>query len=89
MKVKTIKAFRDLSEGIIRHVGTEFEVSEERYKELEERLPGFVSPVDEEGNDTANDAAVVDDPAEDVPAVDDTGKKDRRKPKKDAKNGTA
>ena len=81
MKVKTIKAFRDLSEGIIRHVGTEFEVSEERYKELEERLPGFVSTVNEKGGiDTSDDVPVVEAPDK---------KKGGRKSKKDAKNGTA
>lgn len=45
LKLKTDKPFRDLKEGVVRFVGTEFEATEERYQELEKRLPGFVSIV--------------------------------------------
>lgn len=47
LKLKTDKPFRDLKEGVVRFVGTEFEATEERYQELENRLPGFVSIVGE------------------------------------------
>ncbi|TWT12072.1 hypothetical protein [Streptococcus sp. sy004] len=46
MRVRTKQVFRDLKEKIIRQVGDEFDVSEERLAELEQKLPGFIEVVD-------------------------------------------
>ncbi|MFM0712762.1 hypothetical protein P7J19_01025 [Streptococcus suis] len=45
MKVVTKKVFHDLKEDIIRFEGDAFEVTEERFKEINEKLPGFVEAV--------------------------------------------
>ncbi|CQR24582.1 hypothetical protein BN1356_00926 [Streptococcus varani] len=45
MKVKVNNPFRDLKESVVRRKGEEFEVDDERFNELETRLPGFVEPV--------------------------------------------
>ncbi len=47
MKVVTKKAFHDLKEDIIRFEDDVFEVTEERFKEIEEKLPGFIAVLDE------------------------------------------
>lgn len=44
--VEVLKEFFDLKENVIRKVGTTFEADEARQKELMEKLPGFISPVD-------------------------------------------
>lgn len=51
MKVETTVKFRDLKENKIREIGEQFNVSKERYKELEKR--GFVKEVKEEPEETA------------------------------------
>lgn len=40
--VEVKRGFYDVQEKGWRAVGSEFEVTEERFKELQERLPGFV-----------------------------------------------
>jgi len=45
MKIKAIVQFRDLEAKTIRNISDEFEVSEERFNELEIR--GFVKSVEE------------------------------------------
>ncbi|HFI0171044.1 TPA: hypothetical protein ACGOUU_001348 [Streptococcus suis] len=47
MKVVTKKAFHDLKEDIIRFEDDVFEVTEERFKEINEKLPGFVEVVED------------------------------------------
>ena len=42
MKVVTKKIFHDRKEDVIRFEGDVFEVTEERFKEIDEKLPGFV-----------------------------------------------
>lgn len=46
MLVKTNRQFFDTVIGEYRRVGDEFEVNEERFDELNELVPGFVSKVD-------------------------------------------
>ncbi|MDW8750153.1 hypothetical protein Q7W34_01665 [Streptococcus suis] len=47
MKVVTKKVFHDLKEDVVRFEGDVFEVTEERFKEIEEKLPGFIEVVEE------------------------------------------
>ncbi|HEM6320262.1 TPA: hypothetical protein U2C90_001321 [Streptococcus suis] len=47
MKVVTKKVFHDLKEDVIRFEGDVFEVTEERFKEIEEKLPGFIEVLEE------------------------------------------
>ncbi|HEL2382894.1 TPA: hypothetical protein TZS71_000634 [Streptococcus suis] len=47
MKVVTKKVFHDLKEDVVRFEGDVFEVTEERFKEIEEKLPGFIEVLDE------------------------------------------
>nr|DAT92835.1 MAG TPA: hypothetical protein [Caudoviricetes sp.] len=44
--VEVLKEFFDLKENVLRKVGTTFEADEARQKELMEKLPGFINPVD-------------------------------------------
>lgn len=46
MRVKTNRQFYDVLEDTYRHEGDEFEVSKERYIELNNKVSGFVSAVD-------------------------------------------
>ncbi|HFR3976723.1 TPA: hypothetical protein ACHVI3_000833 [Streptococcus suis] len=48
MKAKVLQSFRDLKENVIRYAGSEFEVDDERFKDLTEKLPGFVEKVSED-----------------------------------------
>ena len=47
MKVKTTRCFYDLKDDIYRNEGDEFIVNEDRFKELNEKVPGFVEEVKE------------------------------------------
>lgn len=47
MKVVTKKVFHDLKEDVIRFEGDVFEVTEERFKEIEGKLPGYVEALDD------------------------------------------
>ena len=40
--IKVLKEFYDLKEGVFRSVGQEFEVTKERFDEINEALPDFV-----------------------------------------------
>lgn len=55
MKIKTLKNFKDLQEGIIRKTGDVFIISKERFEEINTKLPGYVEEVKEEKKETAND----------------------------------
>lgn len=46
MRVKTNRQFYDVLEDTYRHEGDEFEVSKERYIDLNNKVSGFVSAVD-------------------------------------------
>lgn len=46
MLVKTNRQFFDIVTGDYRKVGDEFEVNQERFDELNEKVPGFVSKLD-------------------------------------------
>ena len=48
MQVVTRRLFHDLKEDVIRFEGVVFEVSEERFLEIDHKLPGFVEPLTEE-----------------------------------------
>lgn len=56
MRVKTNRKFYDVLEDTYRHVGDEFEVTQERYIDLNTKVKGFVSAVkggeDEETKDS-------------------------------------
>lgn len=47
MKVKTTRCFYDLKDDVYRHEGDEFIVNEDRFKELNEKVPGFVEEIEE------------------------------------------
>lgn len=47
MKVKALKAFTDLKEGKERRAGETFEVTEARYKEITDKLEGWLEKVEE------------------------------------------
>lgn len=47
MKVKTTRCFYDLKDDVYRREGDEFIVNEDRFKELNEKVPGFVEEVKE------------------------------------------
>jgi hypothetical protein len=47
MKVKALKAFTDLKEGKERRAGETFEVTEARYKEITDKLTGWLEKVEE------------------------------------------
>ena len=47
MKIKAVKEFYDLQEGVIRKVDEEFEVSDERFEVLQAVLPDFVEKLDD------------------------------------------
>ena len=47
MKVVTKKIFHDRKEDVIRSEGDVFEVTEERFKEIDEKLPGFIEVLEE------------------------------------------
>lgn len=49
--VKTKQAFHDLKEDVIRLEGDEFQVTEERFNEINNKLPEFIQKVDEEPKD--------------------------------------
>lgn len=55
MKIKTLKNFKDLQEGIIRKTGDVFIISKERFEEINTKLPGYVEEVKEEKKEAAND----------------------------------
>ena len=57
MKVKVIERFKDSKEGVIREKGDTFEVSKERYKELNSVLK-LVVEVAEETKPTASKSTV-------------------------------
>jgi Ni,Fe-hydrogenase III large subunit len=57
MKVKVIERFKDLKEGVIREKGDTFDVSKERYKELNSVLK-LVVEVAEETKPTASKSTV-------------------------------
>lgn len=46
MRVKTNRQFYDVLEDAYRHEGDEFEVSKERYIDLNNKVSGFVSAVE-------------------------------------------
>ena len=46
MRVKTNRQFYDVQEDVYRHEGDEFEVSKERYIDLNNKVSGFVSAVE-------------------------------------------
>lgn len=46
MFVKTNRNFFDIVTGDYRKAGDEFEVSQERFEELNEKVPGFVTELD-------------------------------------------
>lgn len=48
MKIKTLRNFKDLKEGIIRKTGDVFIVNKERFEEINSKLPGFIEEVVEE-----------------------------------------
>lgn len=45
MKVKTLQRFEDYKENVIREIGDEFEVTEVRFKEINDKLPNFIEEV--------------------------------------------
>lgn len=47
MRVKTSRDFYDTLEDVYRHSGDEFEVSTDRYIELNNKVSGFVSAVED------------------------------------------
>lgn len=47
MKVKALKAFTDLKEGKERRAGETFKVTEARYKEITDKLTGWLEKVEE------------------------------------------
>lgn len=47
MKVKVLRSFIDLSEGLERKKGETFECSEGRYAEIKKKLPEWVESVEE------------------------------------------
>lgn len=46
MRVKTNRRFYDVLEDVYRHEGDEFEVTKERYIDLNNKVSGFVSAVE-------------------------------------------
>lgn len=60
MKARVEKAFRDREAGLMRHRGDELELTDERFAEIDSKLPGYVVPVD---GDAAQDADTADSPA--------------------------
>lgn len=47
MKVKVLKSFIDLSEGVERKAGDVFECTKERFEEIKAKLPEWVISVEE------------------------------------------
>ncbi|HEM9634177.1 TPA: hypothetical protein U3L57_000080 [Streptococcus agalactiae] len=45
MKVRTRLRFKDLKTDKVREIGEEFELSKTRFKEIDDKLPGFVEEV--------------------------------------------
>ncbi len=46
MKARVLKKFIDLSEGVERDVGCEFECTVARFNEIKQKLPDFVERID-------------------------------------------
>ena len=46
MKIRTNRSFYDIENDVYRKVGDEFEVSNERFDELNKKVKGFVSRID-------------------------------------------
>lgn len=46
MKVKALKPFTDLVEGKERKAGEEFEITEARYKQINDKLDGWLEKVE-------------------------------------------
>lgn len=59
MKIKTLKNFKDLQEGISRVTGDVFVVSKERFEEINSKLPGFVEEVKEEKKGAENETRAI------------------------------
>lgn len=47
MKVVTKKVFHDFKEDIVRFEGDVFEVTEKRFKEIDNKLPGYVEVLED------------------------------------------
>lgn len=46
MKVKALKPFTDLKEGKERRAGDTFEITQARYKEITDKLEGWLEAID-------------------------------------------
>lgn len=64
MKVKCLRAFRDLKEGVFRKAGDTFEATEERYKTINEAGYGQLIEAVQERKPRAKQAEKVEKPAE-------------------------
>ncbi|HEU7308668.1 TPA: hypothetical protein VV717_002101 [Streptococcus pneumoniae] len=53
--IKVLKEFYDLKEGVFRSVGQEFEVTKERFDEINEALPDFVEWSEKQTEVTTSD----------------------------------
>ena len=47
MKARTIQRFRDIAAGKVRERGDVFELTEERFAEINAKLPNFIEEVEE------------------------------------------
>lgn len=48
MKVRTIQRFEDYKEKVIREIGDVFVVNKNRFKEIDDKLPGFIEEVSDD-----------------------------------------
>ncbi|EAO71620.1 conserved hypothetical protein [Streptococcus agalactiae 515] len=48
MKVRTIQRFEDYKEEVIREIGDVFVVNKNRFKEIDDKLPGFIEEVSDD-----------------------------------------
>lgn len=71
MRVKTNRQFYDVLEDTYRHEGDEFEVSKERYIELNNKVSGFVSKVKEANKEVVE---VEDNTEAEVEAIEEADK---------------
>lgn len=53
MRAVVKRSFRDLVEKVDRREDEVFELSEERFKEIDRRLPGYIAEVEETGKKPA------------------------------------
>lgn len=66
MLVRTNRQFFDIVTGDYRKVGDEFEVNQERFDELNEKVPGFVTKLNLKEEVTEDNTEIQSEDAEDV-----------------------